>query len=124
MDFLISWSTVNSSEATSLSLILDGYQSSTKDHDYWYRTKNPCGELHVEEDMVYLVTKDKFLDNVKNQAQRIILIAKVAKKRIPTMNVVQCIDDADTEVVNVSLEASTRGPVDVSILLLNHPTND
>ena len=61
---------------------------------------------------------------MKNKAQLISLIAKVGKKRIPTMNVVQCIDDADTELVKVSLEASTRGPVGVSVPLLNHSTND
>ena len=50
---------------------------------------------------------------MKNKTQLITLIAKVAKMRIPTMNVVQCCDDADTELVKVSLEASTRGPVEV-----------
>ena len=124
MDFLISWSTFNSTEAIRLSLILDGYQSSTKDHEHWRRTKNLCGELHVEEDMVHLVTRDKFLDNVKNKAQLIRLIANVAKRRFPTMNVVQCIDDADTELVKVCLEASTRGPVEVSVLLSSYQTND
>ena len=124
MDFLISWSTVNSTEAIRLSLILDGYQISTKDHEHWRRTKNLCGELHVEEDMVHLVTRDKLLDNVKHKAQLISLIAKIAKRRFPTMNVVQCIDDADTELVKVCLDASTRGPVEVNVLLSSHQTND
>ena len=86
--------------------------------------KNLCGDLHLEEDIVHLVTRDKFLDNVKNKAQLIGLIANVAKRRFPTINVVQCIDDADTELVKVCLEASTRGPVEVSVLLSSYQTND
>ena len=67
--FIINWSLVNNVLATQLSLFLDGYESSTKDHDHLCRTKHICETLTIAEDMVHLVTKEKFCDFPKNKAQ-------------------------------------------------------
>ena len=67
--------------------------------------------------MVHFVSKEKFCDNPKNKAQLVPLIAKRAKERLPEINVMQCHDDADTEIVKGALDASRYGPVEVCILI-------
>ena len=116
--FIINWSLVNNALATQLSLFLDGYESSTKDHEHLRRTKHLCGTLIIAEDMVHFVTKEKFCDNPKNKAQLVPLIAKRAKERLPEINVMECRDDADTEIVKGALDASRYGPVEVCILII------
>ena len=111
--FIINWSLVNNVLATQLSLFLDGYESSTKDHEHLRRTKHLCGTVTIAEDMVHFVTKEKFCDNPKNKAQLVPLIAKRAKERLPEINVMQCRDDADTGIVKGALDASRYGPVKV-----------
>ena len=115
--FIINWSLVNNVPATQLSLFLDGYESSTKDHEHLRRTKHLCGSFNIAEDMVHFVAKEKFCDNPKNKAQLVPLIAKCAKARLPEINVMQCRDDADTEIVKGALDASRYGPVEVCILI-------
>ena len=60
--------------------------------------------------MVHLVTKETFCDYPKNKTQR-------AKDCLPEINVMQCCDDADTEIVKGALDASRYGPVEVCILI-------
>ena len=115
--FIINWSLVNNVLATQLSLFLDGYESSTKEHEHLRHTKHLCGTLTIAEDMVHFVTKEKFCDNPKNKAQLVPLIAKHAKEHLPEISVMQCRDDADTEIVKGTLDASRYGPVEVCILI-------
>ena len=89
--------------ATQLSLFLDGYKISTKGHEHLHHKKHLCGTLTIAEDMVHFVTKQKFCDKPKNKAQLVPLIAKHAKERLPEINVMQCCDDADTEIVKGAL---------------------
>ena len=116
--FIINWSLVNNVLVTQLSLFLDGYESSTKDHEHLRHTKHLCGTLSltIAEDINF-VTKEKFCDNPKNKAQLVPLIAKRAKERLPEINVMECRDDADTEIVKGALDASRYGPVEVCILI-------
>ena len=67
--------------------------------------------------MVHFVTKQKFCDNPKNKAQLVPLFDKHAKDRLPEINVMQCCDDADTEIVKGALDASRYGPVEECILI-------
>ena len=103
--------------ATQLSLFLDGYESSTKDHEHLRCTKIFFRTLTIAEEMVHLVTKEKFCDNPKNKAHLVPLITKCAKARLPEINVMQCRDDADTEIVKGALDASRYGSVEVCILI-------
>ena len=59
--FIINWSLVNNVLATQLSHFLDGYESSTKDHEHLRRTKHLCGTLTIAEDMVHFVSKQSFV---------------------------------------------------------------
>ena len=108
--FIINWSLVNNVLFTQLSLFLDGYVSSTKHHERLCHTKHICGTLTIAEDMVHLVTKETFCDYPKNKTQR-------AKDCLPEINVMQCCDDADTEIVKGALDASRYGQVEKCILI-------
>ena len=67
--------------------------------------------------MVHFVTKEKFCDNPNNKAQLVPLIAKRAKECLPEISVMQCHDDADTEIMKRVLDASRYRPVEVCILI-------
>ena len=75
------------------------------------------GTFTIDEDIINFVTKQKFCDNPKNKAQLVPLIAKHVKERLPEINVMQCCDDADTEIVKGALDASRYGQVEKCILI-------
>ena len=98
----------------SITVVADGYASSTKDHEHMQRCKHLCGNLEIEEDMIHLVPREKFLDNTLNKGKLIILIAKRLREK--DINVVECRDDADTAVVKQAIQDATIGSVEVNYI--------
>lgn len=112
-----------------VTVVFDGTLHSTKDHEHVRRTKHLCGNLTIKLDMIHLVGREKFLDNKLNKSWLIKFVSD--KLDTHAINVIQCRDDADTDIVKETLSASRKGPVEVRVedtdvlaMLLYHVTED
>lgn len=76
-----------------ITVVFDGYSSSTKDHDHLRRTKNACCDIQICSDLKNIVPWVKFLDNMHNKSQLILLLAETFQ--ISRISVQQCSDDAE-----------------------------
>ena len=90
------------SQCLRITVVFDGYGSSTKDHDHLRRTKNACCDILIRPDIKSIVSKEKFLDNKSNKTQLILLLAETFCRN--GINVQQCHDDADTSIVRAALD--------------------
>ena len=113
----------SSSEA--VSVIFDGYESSTKDHTHRRRMKHFCHDMQINLENIPYTTKEKFLSNANNKTELITLITN--KLRENGVHVTECRDDADTAIVKSILEFSKINPVevraedsDIMIMLVYH----
>ena len=112
-----------------VTVVFDGTLHSTKDHEHVRRTKHLCGNLTIKLDMIHLVGREKFLDNKLNKSWLIKFVSD--KLDTHAINVIQCRDNADTDIVKETLSASRKGPVEVRVedtdvlaMLLYHVTED
>uniref|UniRef100_UPI00358E3900 uncharacterized protein n=1 Tax=Myxine glutinosa TaxID=7769 RepID=UPI00358E3900 len=108
-----------------ITVVFDGYGSSTKDHDHLRRTKNACCDILIRPDIKSLVPREKFLDNKSNKTQLIRLLAETFGRN--GISVQECPDDADTSIVRAALDEARESPVevraedtDIMVLLIHH----
>ncbi|CAK6949720.1 hypothetical protein GWK47_043402 [Scomber scombrus] len=87
-------------------VVFDGYNSSPKDHNHIWRTKNSCCDLLIQPDMIHLTPKAKFRDNTHNKGELINLLSSTLRKHQITVE--QCDNDADTSIVRAALAAATH----------------
>ena len=92
-------------------VVFDGYSSSPKDHDHIRRIKNSCCDLQIRPDMIHLKTRAKFLDNMHNKSQLIVLLSSTFRNY--QIIVQQCNNDADTSIVREALAADKDESVEV-----------
>ena len=85
-------------------VVFDGYSSSPKDHNHFRRTKNSCCDLQIRPNMIHLKTRAKFLDNMHNKSQLILLLSSTFRKY--QIIAEQCDNDADTSTVREALAAA------------------
>ena len=78
--------------------------------------------------MIHLKTREKFLDNMHNKSQLILLLSSTFRKY--QIIVEQCDNDADTSIVREALAAATEESVevraedaDVLAMLVNHSSS-
>ena len=108
-----------------ITVVFDGYGSSTKDHDHLRRTKNACCDIQIRLDLNFIFAREKFLDNKNNKAQLVLLLAETFSKN--GIIVHQCSNDADTSIVRAALDEARESPVevraedtDVLVMLIHH----
>ena len=108
-----------------ITVVFDGYGSSTKDHDHLRRTKNSCCNIQIRPELKNSVHREKFLDNKNNKAQLITLLAETFTRH--GINVQQCHDDADTSIVRTALDEARvyrvevmAADTDVMVMLIHH----
>ena len=108
-----------------ITVVFDGYGSSTKDHDHLRRTKNACCDIQIRLDLKIIIAREKFLDNKNNKAQLVLLLAETFSRN--GISVQQCSDDADTSIVRAALDEARESPVevraedtDVLVMLIHH----
>ena len=99
------------SHSHKITVLIDGYSSSPKDHNHIRRTKNSCRDLQIRPDMIHLKTRAKFLNNMHNKSQLILLLSSTFRKY--QIIVEQCDNDADTSIVREALAAATDKSVEV-----------
>ena len=110
-------------------VVFDGYEdSSTKSNEHSRRTgdKAKCPDKEVMGSNKIQVTQERFLSNVYNKTQIIKLIS--AYRRDDSHIVINCISDADSNIVSTALQYSVgERPVvavaddtDIIIMLLYH----
>ena len=85
------------SQRLRITVVFDGYGSSTKDHDHLRRTKNACCDIQIHPDIKVIVPRERCLDNKRNKAQLIVLLAEIFGKH--GIRVQQCSDDADKQLL-------------------------
>ena len=102
-------------QADYVTVVFDGYHNSPKDHDHLRRTKHLCGNLTIQPQLINMIPREKFLDNLNNKAQLIELLCPLFEEN--NINVTRCHDDADTMIVTEALMAATSRPVEVRIYL-------
>ena len=95
-----------------ITVVFDGYNSSPKDHNHIRHTKNSCCDIQIQLEMVHLIPRAKFLDNIHNKSELISLLSITLQKHQITVE--QCDNDADTSIVRVALVAATKNSVEVS----------
>jgi hypothetical protein len=116
------------SRSQKIIVVFDGYNSSPKDHDHIWRTKNSCCDLQIRLDMMHLTTRAKFTDNTRNKSQLIHLLSSTFRKC--QIIVEQCDNDADTSIVREALAAAADDSVevraedaDVLVMLVHHSSS-
>lgn len=99
------------SQCLQITVVFDGYGSSTKDHDHLRRTKNACCDILIRPDIKTITPREKFLDNKSNKAQLIVLLSKTFDRN--GISVQQCPDDADTHIIRSALDQARESSVEV-----------
>ena len=114
---------------TTCTIVFDGYSHglSTKDHEHIRRSaKQSNKEVHFTESTKCSIKQDVFLANSTNKSRFITMLSK--NLRGAGNRVVECEEDADTQIVRCALELATTGvqvnvvadDTDVALLLLYH----
>ena len=114
---------------TTCIIVFDGYShvSSTKDHEHVRRSaKQSNTEVHFTESTKCRIKQNVFLANDANKSRFITMLSKNLRRA--GNKVVQCEEDADTQIVRCALELATTGvqvivvadDTDVVLLLLYH----
>jgi len=63
-----------------ITMVVDGYSHSPKDHDHIRHTKNSCCNAQIQPNMMHLTPKAKFLDNTHNENEIIHLLSSAFQK--------------------------------------------
>ena len=94
-----------------VTVIFDGYEPSTKDHEHKRRVIAFRAEIAVKESTFCSVTKTKFLTNNNNKKELIDLISSIFT--VNGIEVIRACNDADTLIVKKTLEMSFYGDVEL-----------
>ena len=104
-------------------VVFDGYESSTKDHDHRRRRKLFCHDMKMQLNNIPYASKDKFISNAKNKTELSDALNTVG------ISTICCKDDADTSIVKSALQSAKENLVevraedaDVLIMLVHHIT--
>ena len=112
-----------------VTVIFDGYEPSTKDHEHKRRIKAFCANIAVKKSTFCTVTKTTFLSNNNNKTELIDLISSIFT--VNGIEVIRACNDADTLIAKKTLEMSFHGDVelkaedtDIVCLLVHHFNSD
>ena len=111
--FLNFVSSINRKSNMKITVVFDGYESSTKDHDHLRRTKTSCHDVNIKRSNVCHVPKKKLLSNTNNKSRFIDLLGEVFEEN--GIVVIKAVDDADTLIVKTAIAISINEPVQVKV---------
>ena len=107
---------LNDVKPEEVTVIFDGINKSTKDHEHHRRCKHLSGNITINNELPHIIPRTKFLDNAHNKNQ--LIAAVVDRMKEKGINAYQCRDDADTDVVKAVLEDACNGSVEVGFQIL------
>ena len=85
-------------------VVFDGYESSTKDHDHRQRRKLFCHDMKIQLNNIPYASKDKFISNAKNKTELVHLLSDALNT--VGISTICCKDDADTSIVKSALQSA------------------
>ena len=98
-------------ESSSVDVVWDGYDPSTKDHEHRRRDTKSCPDITIQLDNSQVVAKAAFLSNKRNTTRLIKELSNSLK--VANIGVIQCDDDADTQVVTTAITLAEHKNVHV-----------